>query len=205
MNENHKNEIEELLSDLVDEQAGDRQKTEFKRLVAHDPGLIDQLAAMQRQRDILNALPVESAPDSLADDITATLERKLILGDTPAQKKTIAGTSHLFLRRVLTTAAMLLLPLGLLFFVVFEIMRPPSVGPGVYVPTGEKLAQSRLESPAPLSAEHQSKLPFDGVLAFRTERLMAVSNFIEEQIFDQGLLSFPNRTADTTSYQLTAS
>ncbi|MHC4834402.1 MAG: hypothetical protein ACYTCN_00365 [Planctomycetota bacterium] len=205
MNENHKNEIEELLSDLVDEQAGDRQKTEFKRLVAHDPGLIDQLAAMQRQRDILNALPVESAPDSLADDITAMLERKLILGDTPAQKKTIAGTSHLFLRRVLTTAAMLLLPLGLLFFVVFEIMRPPSVGPGVYVPTGEKLAQSRLESPAPLSAEHQSKLPFDGVLAFRTERLMAVSNFIEEQIFDQGLLSFPNRTADTTSYQLTAS
>ncbi|MHC4772198.1 MAG: hypothetical protein ACYS8S_01200 [Planctomycetota bacterium] len=74
MNENHKNEIEELLSDLVDEQAGDRQKTEFKRLVAHDPGLIDQLAAMQRQRDILNALPVESAPDSLADDITASSE-----------------------------------------------------------------------------------------------------------------------------------
>ena len=87
MNENHKNEIEELLSDLVDEQAGDRQKTEFKRLVAHDSGLIDQLAAMQRQRDILNALPVESAPDSLADDITAMLERKLILGDTPPQKK----------------------------------------------------------------------------------------------------------------------
>ena len=129
MNENHKIEIEELLNDLVDDRATDRQEIEFKRLAKHDPAIVDQLAAMQRQKELLNALPVESAPVSLAEDVNSALERKLILGDLSGTVQTIVGTSHLYERRILTTAAMLLLPLGLLSFVVYEIIKPPSASP----------------------------------------------------------------------------
>ena len=40
MNESHRIEIEELLNDLVDDQATERQETEFKRLAKHDPAIV---------------------------------------------------------------------------------------------------------------------------------------------------------------------
>jgi len=206
MNENYKIEIEELLNDLVDDRATDRQETEFKRLAKHDPAIVDQLEAMQRQKQLLNALPIESASVSLAEEVSSALERKLILGDFSGDEQTIAGSSHLYIRRILTTAAMLLLPLGLLSFVVYEIMRPPSVGPAVYVSTDETLAQEDQGKLAAVMSASDRELPFDGVLTFRTNRQTAVSSYVEKMVFDQGLINFtvPNRTADAVTYQITA-
>ncbi|MEN8126861.1 MAG: hypothetical protein ABFR90_03550 [Planctomycetota bacterium] len=208
MNEKSKIEIEELLSALVDDEASERQKNEFIRLVQHDPSIADRLAFMQRQKQTLAALPVESAPDSLVEDICSALERKQILGDVPgAEQTTVTGVSHLFMRRVLTTAAMLLIPIGLLSFVVYEIIKPPSGEPVNYPPTGSRMAQGNpAGSTEPKETVLVKDLPFDGVLTFRTDQPMAVSNYTEKMIFDQGLVSFtvPRRTADVTTYQITA-
>ncbi|OQY04339.1 MAG: hypothetical protein B6I25_07055 [Planctomycetales bacterium 4572_13] len=204
MNEENKIEIEELLNDLVDDRATDRQETEFKRLAKHDSAIVDQLAAMRWQKELLTALPIESAPASLAEDISAALERKLILGDVAESEQTLAGASHLLLRRILTTAAMLLIPLGLLSFVVFEIMKPVSPGPAVYVSTDETLAREGSGNLAAVTPVVDAVLPFDGILTFTTDRQMVVSSYIEKRIFDQGLNSFPNRTADVATYQITA-
>ena len=205
MSEKHKNEIDQLLSDLVDGQATERQETEFKRLAQHDRAIIDQVEGLRRQKQLLNALPVESAPVSMAEDIRQALERKLILGDYPETGQSIVGTGHLYLRRILTAAAMLLLPLGLLSFVVYEIMKPASVGPGVYVSANQTLQQQDQDRSASAAPSVAMELPFDGVLTFETSQQMVVSNYIEKMIFDQGLSSFPNRTANTATYQITAS
>ncbi|MCD6174493.1 MAG: hypothetical protein J7K65_01825 [Planctomycetes bacterium] len=206
MNENHKIEIEELLNDLADDQATDRQETEFKRLAKHDPALVDQLEAMRRQKELLNALPIESAPASLAEEVRSALERKLILGDVAESERTLAGASHLLLRRILTIAAMLLLPLGLLSFVVYEILKPALVGSAVYVSTNETLAQEGQENLAAVTPVPDRDLPFDGILTFKTDRQVAVSSYVEKMVFDQGLINFtvPSRMADVMTYQITA-
>ena len=206
MNENHRIEIDELLNDLVDDQATQRQETEFKRLAKHDSAIVDRLEAMRRQKRILNALPIESAPASLAEEVSSVLERKLILGDFSGDEQTIAGASHLFLRRIMTTAAMLLLPLGLLSFVVYEIMRPASVGPAIYVSTDQTLAQEDLNNSAASTSSLDRELPFNGILTFSTDRQTAVSNYVEKTVFDESLINYtvPNRTADATIYQISA-
>jgi hypothetical protein len=207
MSEKSKIEMEELLNALVDEEATERQKNEFNRLVRHDPSIGEQLAVMRRQRRILGALPVDSAPVSLVADVLSVLERKQNLGNAAGAGSTVAGTAHLFMRRVLTTAAMLLLPIGVLSFVVYEIIKPPSVGPVDYPSVTSGLAQNKgpeataLNSPVAVQA-----LPFDGILTFRTGQPMTVSNYAEKMIFDQGLVSvtLPNRTVDAATYQITA-
>ena len=206
MSEKHKIEIEELLNDQVDGRATDRQEIEFKRLAKHDPTLVGQLEAMRRQKALLNALPLESAPASLAEDISSALERKLILGDAAESERPLTGASHLLLRRILTTAAMLMLPLGLLSFVVYEILKPASVGPAVYVSASETLAQEGQDNLAAVTPALDRELPFDGVLTFRTGQQMAVSSYVEKLVFDQGLINFtiPSRTADAAIYQITA-
>ena len=206
MNENHRIEIDELLNDLVDDQATERQETEFKRLTEHDPAIVDRLEAMRRQKRILNALPIESAPSSLAEEVSSVLERKMILGDFPGDEQTVAGASHLFLRRILTTAAMLLLPLGLLSFVVYEIIRPTSVGPAIYVSTDQTLAQENLDNSAASMSPLDRELPFYGILTFSTDRQTAVSSYVEKTVFDKSLINYtvPNRTVDAAIYQITA-
>jgi len=207
MSEKSKIEMEELLSALVDDEATERQKNEFDRLIRHDPSIAEQLAVMQRQRQILGALPVDSAPVSLVEDVLSGLERKQTLGDVPAAQPTIVGAGHLFLRRVLTTAAMLLLPIGILSFVVYEIIKPPSVGPVDYSSVTSGLAQndgSKATGPNPPVAARS--LPFDGVLTFSTQQPMTVSNYAEKMIYDKGLISVTalNRTLDEVTYEITA-
>lgn len=207
MTDENRTQIEELLTAIVDDQATERQHVEFKRLVQHDPAIADELKALQRQKQLLAALPVETAPASLAQDISAVLQRKLILGDTPTQQYSAEDTGHLMMRRLLTTAAMLLLPLGMLLIVIFQIIKPASIGPGTYIPTDQMLVQSP-PSPAESGTNTDlANLPFEGILTFKTDRQMTVSNYIEKMIFDQGLMNFtlPNRTVDVTTYQITAS
>jgi len=58
MNEHPKTEIEELFSASLDGELTQRQETELKRLLQNDPQMVEQLAALRRQRELLCALPV---------------------------------------------------------------------------------------------------------------------------------------------------
>lgn len=207
MNEQEKLEFEELLNAVVDDEITDRQQTELKRLSGHDPEIERQLSSLRRQKQLLNALPIESAPENLVANVTSVLKPRFISGNSAESDKTVTGTSHLLLRRILTTAAMLLLPLGLLSFVVYEIIKPASVGPVDYVTPGEILVQADESTPVNRSEVLAREFPFDGVLTFRTNQHIQVGNFAEKMIFDLGLYSstVPSRTVDVTTYQITAS
>lgn len=209
MNENQKIETDELVSLYLDGEASVRQQTELKRLMQHDPSIQERMDALRRQQQMLNALPVETAPTSLLEDIRSAMERNLILEDVSSQSQTtILATSHLFVRRLMTAAAMFLLPLGLLALVVFQIMKPPAAGPSDYVPIQDIIANA--ETAANPSADQTGifgELPFKGTLVFQTDQYMTVSGLVKETIEKQGLLeqTFPDRTADVTRFQITAS
>ena len=208
MNENQKIENDELISLYLDGEASVRQQTELKRLMQHDPSIAERMEALRQQQQILNTLPVENAPASLLEDIRSEMERKLILEDFSGGSQTVLATSHLFVRRLMTSAAMILLPLGLLALVVFQIMKPPPKGPADYTSVQDMVAGT--ESANDLSSAQAgifSEMPFKGTLVFQTDKYMAVNGLVKQAIQKQGLLdqAFPNRTADVTSFQITAS
>lgn len=208
MNEHEqKIELDELISLYLDGEASERQQTELKRLMQHDPSITERLEVFEQQRRMLNNLPMEAAPASLADDIRAQMERKLILEHPDSPSQTVLAAGHLAVRRLLATAAMILLPLGLLGLVVFQIMKPPVDGPGGYVPARPIVQGTSEGDPSATQPAAAAALPFSGTLVMRTEDYREVSGQVKEAIEKQGLLgrTFPDRTANTTRFQVTAS
>lgn len=204
MKDKYNQDIEELMNAVVDGQATQRQQTELKRLMLHDISISEKLARMQRQKQILNALPVEPAPAQLAQDIRAALERRLILENFTSHQQ-YAPVAHF--KRFAAAAAMLLLPLGLLALVVFQIIKPPSGEPVQYERTADVIDRTTTPAPAVAAAPAAVQLPFNGILTFKTDQVAAVSTFVEKMIFDQGLInaSMPVRTADMAAYQVKTS
>jgi hypothetical protein len=204
MNNKYNPEIEELINAHVDGTASQRQQTELKRLMLHDPALNQQVRLTEKQVNLLNALPVESAPEGLADEVRAALERNLILQNCTEHHQNPASGR---LRRLFSAAAMLLLPLGLLAVIVFEIVKPPANDSFHYEPTQRVIGQGNTPAAEPGKAVVADAMPFKGVLTFKTHQFMTVSNYVEKRIFDQGLmeLTIPARTAETVTYRVTAS
>lgn len=206
MSEHQKIDLDELISLYLDGELSVRQETELKRLMQHDPSITERLNAMRQQQQLLNALPVETAPASLLDDIRTQMERKLILDSAVGESQSILATGHLIVRRFLTTAAMILVPLGLLGLVVFQIMKPPAGGPTEYAPVRDLTADAGAagDAAAPVAAD---PLPFKGTLVLRTENFDAVNKLVKEAIDKQNLLgqAFPDRSANRMRFNITAS
>lgn len=207
MNEPQKIDIDELISLYLDGEASVRQETELKRLMLNDPALAERVDTLRQQQQMLRALPIETAPASLLDDIRTQLERTLILDNTPDESQTFLAAGHLMVRRLLTTAAMILVPLGLLGLVVFQIVKPPAGGPGDYVPVDRTLADAP-KNPLPADPDADAvQLPFRGTLVLHTGNYAAVNGLVKEAIDGQNLLgqAFPDRAPDITCYEITAS
>jgi len=203
MTDKYNPEIEELINAHVDGTASLRQQTELKRLMLHDPELNRRVRVTEKQVKLLNALPVEAAPAGMADEVRAALERQLILQScTEHQNNPSSGR----VRRILSAAAMLLLPVGLLAAIVFEIVKPPVTDSVRYESTDQVIAQGDARAAGSQNATIADAMPFNGILTFTTHQFMTVSNYVEKKIFDQGLMEMtvPARTADTVSYQVTA-
>lgn len=209
MNENYQNvDIDELISLYLDDQATERQQTELKRLMQHDSSIAERMDDLRKQQQLLNALPIEPAPASLADDVRAAMERKLILAEPSEQSQSVLATGHLYARRLMAVAAMFLLPVGLLAFVVFQIVRPAAEGPPDYIVNEDAPVDTPTVRLLPDSeAGAADELAFKGTLILRTEAYMAVSGAIREAIEKQDLLAnaFPDRTADVTRFEISAS
>jgi hypothetical protein len=204
MNGNPKTEIDELFSASIDDALTQRQQTELKRLLQHQPEMAEQLGQLERQRQLLCSLPIETAPASLADDVKARLERKLILDDA-ARTRGIRSRGAMVQRRFTAAAAMLLLPLALLGYVVYRIVTPEPDAATRRPTAGELLREETLmTTPQMASPAIPERLPFDGVLTLTTERPMLVAQSIEKQIFLKALehQMIPNRTAEVTTFQI---
>ena len=190
MNEDDKPTMDELLSAYLDGQLSDRRHNEITRLLGHDPEVVSRLNTLQRQRDLLEALPVEKAPPGLAQDILACLERRFILEEYPKITRTSAGAKQLFARRLVTAAA-ILLTISVLGVVLWQILGPIPLpggffgggrhgGPG----TGTAAGPSTPVSPVMPSVPYAT---FSAVLELQTERTRALRDHLKKVIFTNGL------------------
>jgi len=203
MNENSKTEIDELLNGCLDEVLTQRQQTELKRLLQHHPEMTEQLRMMERQRQLLCSLPIETAPSTLFDDVKARLERNLILEDA-VRMRSVRSRAMLIRRRFMAAAAMLFLPLALLGYVVYQIVTPvPNAAKERQTAKGLLKDEKLITAPKAVPAA-STMLPFDGALALTTERPMLIAQSIEKQIFLKSLehQTIPNRTAEVTTFQI---
>ncbi len=198
MNNDPRTETDELISAYLDGALTERQQTELKRLVQHQPEIGDQIGRLRRQRELLCSLPVETAPPSMVHDVQARLERTYMLDKMPPSRSWLSVLS-LARRRLTAAAAMLLLPAALLGFVLWRIVTP--VGDTVAPPT----AQIPHDDPTTSAvADVGAQMPFDGVLVLTVQRPVLTAQAIEKQIFLHSLehQTLMDRTADRVTFQI---
>lgn len=205
--EKPKIDVDELMSLYIDGEASQRQQTELKRMMLNDPSIAHNLNDLQRQRKLLAAMPIESAPETLIDGVMGELERKLILGS--AEESTQAArTGRIAMSRWSAAAAMVLVPVGLLSIVVWNIVKPADRGGIEYVPTNERVAAVPAVPAPTAELPVVTELPFNGTLVLRTDEFMKVSDGVWKAIEKTGLvsemMSKTKRTADVTSFSITA-
>ncbi len=210
MSEIHK-DIDELLSCYIDGELSDRGHTEVKRLIQHDKNIAAKLGELQKQKQLLNCLPIEPAPEGLLQSINVSLNTKSSEDRYFIDTDHLAGARHLLLRRVLTAAAMFVL-VGALALVVFSVIMPGTASrKGVAIsPAGSSLDQGpatgAIVASAPATQEAiPDSYPFRAALELATYDSIAINGFIAKAIYNNGLVdnTIPKRQATSSSYHIT--
>jgi len=202
-------DIEELLSCYIDGELSDRGCTEVKRLIRHDNNIAAKLIELQKQKQLLNNLPVEPAPQGLLQRINYTLSGK------PAAKRYFidtdhtAGVRHLFFRRVLTIAAMFILLCGLAV-VVFNVIMPDPASlkkPVALEPGETSHHRTPVQETGPTRTQDAitDNYPFSATLELVSFDSIAVNSYIAKAIYNNGLVdnTIPRREATLSSYHIT--
>lgn len=203
MNDKEQLEKSELLGSYIDGQLSPRQSTELKRLLNHDPQLRQELESLERQKQLLQTLPIETAPPELAGDIKATLERRFILHHS-TRHLVSAGQWGLRLRRIAAIAALVLVPLLALSLVVYTILKPTALEPGAFPASDSPVISANNEFQVSESDFADNYTP---VLQFHTRQPIAAADFIEKKIHTLGLMNFTvgQRESDRASFKITCS
>ncbi len=212
MNEDHGQDIDELLSAYIDGQLVDRSQNELRRLIRHDKEVAARLLQLQKQTSLLNCIPSVGAPSGLTRDIQTAIERKLILDDFPKTDRTVAGLTQLFAREMLATAAMIILPLGILGFVLYQIVAP---SPKTYKFNDIAQNDSRapeVEPAVPIDSAPTNNVAVAGArelfaaeLVFQTDDPILVNDYLYKAIFDNKLLPYPQRSNTVSVYRINCS
>ena len=209
MSQEDRLEIEELLSGYIDGELAEQERVEIERLILHDESVAEKFRLMEKQKKLLGSLPVASAPDGLLDDITAALERRFILDESIHAPHSAAGYRGLFVRRTLTAAAMLVV-VGLLGYVVLNIIMP-SAGPRRETAVNDTIELLPVIEPARVVtgesfAPEPVEVVFAADLLLTTPNLISVDNFIEKAIYSSGLFddTIPGRQSGECVYRITA-
>lgn len=204
-----KPEIEELLSHYIDGELSEREQTEVRRMAANDERFAERLIRMQKQKELLENLPVESAPDGITDVVRGALERKFLLNQTPAAADGVAGARNLFARHAMTAAIIFVLFGGLLYLVM-QVFRPPADMPNVAIklsPAIETIALRKRSPIKPMLSRYDSKVPeFSASLEVTSSDAITMNAFIKKVIFNKGLDddTFKNSNDGVTNYYITA-
>jgi len=210
MGEIHK-DIEELLSCYIDGELSERECTEVKRLMQHDKSITGRLGRLRKQKQLLNNLPMEPAPESLLEDIKASLKPKPILKRYLANADESAGARHLLFRRALTAAAMFML-VGILAVVVFNVVMPET---GLLEPVAKQPVDSSqsagptkeaiVESTTSKVIATPESYPFRAALELASYDSIAVNGFIAKSIYRNGLVdnTIPKRETTFSTYHIT--
>jgi hypothetical protein len=177
--------LDELLSSFMDGELSPRQRTEVQRMAARDAQVARRLQQLQNCRSLFCALPVEKAPSDLLEQIRVSLERHSLLQEQPVVRKRSIGAWHLAFRRLVAAAAVLVL-MGVLGVVVYQIVSPVSPGAGPLASDSHSLSTGERDrtTVTPLMVADAG---FTGRLELRTARLAYADTFVARAIENSGL------------------
>lgn len=189
-------DIEKLLNGYIDGELTTRQQTEVKRLLANDSKLAQRLARLERCKMLISSLPQAEAPAGMFDDIKASLARRTLLGEQAVAVGERAGARELFIRKVLTAAAMIAL-IAALGAVIYTIVAPE---PAPTRPTVANLQPTVPEPPRTVLAA----APFNGRLELKAAAYIEMDASINRAIEENGLVDCLSRQRDDnrTTYVL---
>jgi hypothetical protein len=189
-------DIEKLLNGYIDGELTTRQHTEVKRLIANDSKLAQRLARLERCKMLIGSLPQAEAPAGMFDDIKASLARRTLLGEQAVAVGERAGARDLFVRKVLSAAAMIAM-VAALSAVIYTIVAPETA------PTRPTVANLQPTVPEP----HRTVLaaaPFNGRLELKAAAYIEMYASINRAIEENGFVDCLSRQRDDngTTYVL---
>jgi anti-sigma-K factor RskA len=181
MNEQEKNNLEELLSGYIDGELSERQCNEVKRLIGHSEEAAAMLKQLQKNKALLGSLPRAQAPAHLFENVRASLERSVLLDEYHGKGNAKAGIVHLYTRKMIAAAAMIAM-VGALSVVIYNIVKTDTPPQQITVNTNWQKTPEKaaVESPVVVLAKMELQL--------QTEQATAVNQFIYRNIIlDNGL------------------
>jgi len=189
-------DIDKLLNGYIDGELTTRQQTEVKRLLANDSKLAQRLARLERCKMLISSLPQAEAPAEMFDDIKASLARRTLLGEQAVAVGERAGARDLFIRKVLSAAAMIAL-VAALGAVIYTIVAPETAPTR---PTVANLQPTVPEPPRPVLAA----APFNGRLELKAAAYTEMDASINRAIEENGFVDCLSRQRDDnrTTYVL---
>jgi hypothetical protein len=195
MNEHERANLEEMLNSYVDGELSERQCNEVKRLIANNEQAAKMLKELQKCKSLLGSLPRTQAPAHLIENVRASLERSVLLDEYHGKGGAKAGVVHLFARRMMAAAAMIVL-VGVLGIVVYNIVKPE--------PAPTRITRARpAVTPVVVAVPVVTLAKME--LGLKTDQATAVNQFIYRNIIlDNGLqdMAVINRSADKNVYSI---
>jgi len=189
-------DIEKLLNGYIDGELTTRQQTEVKRLLANDSKLAQRLARLERCKMLISSLPQAEAPAGMFDDIKTSLARRTLLGEQAVAVGERAGARELFIRKVLSAAAMIAL-VAALGAVIYTIVAPEPA------PERPIVADSGRTVPEPPRTV-LAAAPFNGRLELKAAAYIEMDASINRAIEENALVDCLSRQRDDnrTTYVL---
>ncbi len=193
--------IEELLNCYLDGELDERKSNEIKRLIANDSKIQSLYDSLKRYKSLMDTVSQAPAPEGLCDNITARLERDVLLADAPIHTLK-AGKRHLLAKRLMTAAAVIALAAAL-SAVIFDIFVPKSSRQQLLSGAMRKrtIKQVMYEKPFPETKQPQDTkivpgkkydVPFIAILTLKTKSPIEVDWFVAKALTTTNLF---NRTA----------
>src|SRR3982750_4298631 len=107
-------DIEAKLAAYVDGELDEAGRAEIEKHLAGNPQHAQLIAELTQQRELMRALPRETAPADVSEQINAQLERAVLLGDDAGDDAGVAGSIQMsHWPQIRAIAAVLVLTTGL--------------------------------------------------------------------------------------------
>jgi len=191
-------QIEELLNCYIDGELDERKSTEIKRLIDNDSQIHNLYDSLKRYKNLMDTVSQVPAPEGLCDNITAHLERGVLLADTQIYSLK-AGRRHLMTRHFMTAAAVIALA-AVLSIVIFDIFVPKSSRQQLLSsvlrkkPIKQVLYEKPFADTKPLQdikvvPAKSYDVPFVAVLTLKTNNPIEVDWFVAKALTTTNLLS----------------
>jgi len=180
--------IEELLNAYIDGELTQRQQTEVQRLVSHDPNIAARLRQLAKIKMLVSSLPRFEAPAHIVQELKTALQTGRLSVEQPvrAQSYKQEGARQLLMRRIVSAAAMIAL-VGVLAVVVYTIVAPET-GPAESTVARRPEAGVVKETLIPAVTRNPAvRMDFTGRLELETTDLVAVADFIDRAVEQDGL------------------